>query len=581
MAVRDPLHGEHARGGTGPVRPAAAHLLAALLALSASCALAGCRDRAASAASADRMKDFYALREVPRFELTLSPEARASLAEEPREWVRARFRYRDEVLEDVAVKLKGHRSMRRLADQKPSFKVRFDKFVKKRRFLGQRSLTLNAMVEDPTMVREALGYRLFREAGVPAPETGYAEVLVDGEPYGLYLLVESIDRPFLERRFGNHDGELYEGEYGCDLYPEDVAGLEQEEGPADRPGLTALAEVAAGPVDRLIAGPEARFDDSALAYLAVSAVIGDFDGYRHAHNYRLYLEPEKDRWFFIPWGIDRTFRQRLDPLDSNGLVARRCFRDHACRLAYLRAVRRVLAVMDRLHLDRGLEVLGAVAARVEDPRRPYDAARTRRARAELGAFLAGRAEDLADELACLDGDREIDLDGDGAGCMDCDDGDPAVRPGAVEICNGRDDDCSGVIDDSPACPCEQVDIDGVAFELCDRPMPWDEAAAFCAARGGALARVDDRAQSEALHRAARRLDRTDRWWIGLSDRGAEGDFRWMDGTPVGEEALWASGEPDEDACSQDCAALKKGGDGRWHDSHCGQPRPFICRMPAR
>jgi len=30
---------------------------------------------------------------------------------------------------------------------------------------------------------------------------------------------------------------------------------------------------------------------------------------------------------------------------------------------------------------------------------------------------------------------------------DCDDGDRAVHPGAAEVCNGRDDDCNGVIDD--------------------------------------------------------------------------------------------------------------------------------------
>ena len=43
-----------------------------------------------------------------------------------------------------------------------------------------------------------------------------------------------------------------------------------------------------------------------------------------------------------------------------------------------------------------------------------------------------------------------------SGCVtvpgpDCDDGDPDVRPEATEICNGRDDDCNGVVDEE-ACP---------------------------------------------------------------------------------------------------------------------------------
>jgi len=45
----------------------------------------------------------------------------------------------------------------------------------------------------------------------------------------------------------------------------------------------------------------------------------------------------------------------------------------------------------------------------------------------------------------------VDSDGDGfAGRFDCDDTDPLVHPGAIERCNGRDDDCNGVIDDGPA-----------------------------------------------------------------------------------------------------------------------------------
>jgi MYXO-CTERM domain-containing protein len=48
----------------------------------------------------------------------------------------------------------------------------------------------------------------------------------------------------------------------------------------------------------------------------------------------------------------------------------------------------------------------------------------------------------------------VDVDGDGypsvqCGGKDCDDSDPAVHPGAKEICNGKDDNCNGKIDEAP------------------------------------------------------------------------------------------------------------------------------------
>ena len=536
----------------------------------------GCRCDADASQPGSRPEDFYALRVLPTFEIDLAPGAREALAAAPREWVKARFRYRGDTWDQVAVRLKGHRSMRTL-DQKPSFKVEFDRYAKQR-FLGLRSITLNGMVEDPTLVREALGYRLYREVGVPAPDTGYAQVTLDGQPLGLYLLVESVDQEFLDRRFGDHKGDMYEGEYGCDLYPEDVAGLETEVHGEDRRQLAALVDAAGGPAGGLMA----RLDRSALDYLAVSALIGDFDGYRHSHNYRLYRDPEVERWFFIPWGIDRTFYKKLDPFDSNGVVARRCFADRDCRIAYLHELERVLSVADKLNLKMGVDVLGSFVAQAtaSDPRRPYSPERTAKARAHLKKFLAQRAHDVADELACLDGEREVDRDGDGYGCLDCDDRDPAVHPGAFETCNRQDDDCSGLVDDSPECSdaCSTTVAGGVAFALCELPMAWRDAAAFCMARGGSLARIDSAEQSQALYREAKRLDGKSRWWIGLSDRTAEGRFEWIDGAPL-TFAAWAKGEPNNDTCNQDCAALKRRGDGAWHDTHCGQAQPFICRMP--
>ncbi len=69
-----------------------------------------------------------------------------------------------------------------------------------------------------------------------------------------------------------------------------------------------------------------------------------------------------------------------------------------------------------------------------------------------------------------------DADGDGhraqGACevttpVDCDDADPAIRPGAVERCDGIDNDCSGAVDDEPSADpwFVDADADGVGGDL--------------------------------------------------------------------------------------------------------------------
>ncbi|MCB9695088.1 MAG: putative metal-binding motif-containing protein, partial [Alphaproteobacteria bacterium] len=78
------------------------------------------------------------------------------------------------------------------------------------------------------------------------------------------------------------------------------------------------------------------------------------------------------------------------------------------------------------------------------------------------------------------GHLDVDGDGHGAGplvveCIvspsddDCDDDDADVHPGAVDVCDGRDGDCNGSIDDGPP-----FRIDGEGPGLTDLPSPLPE-----------------------------------------------------------------------------------------------------------
>lgn len=97
------------------------------------------------------------------------------------------------------------------------------------------------------------------------------------------------------------------------------------------------------------------------------------------------------------------------------------------------------------------------------------------------------------EKSVVDGDPgeqelpDVDADRDGYPQeVDCDDRDPAVNPGATERCNGKDDDCDGIVDEwGSDAPLWYFDDDGDGYG-----DPLDEVAA-CAAPLGTVENGDD------------------------------------------------------------------------------------------
>jgi hypothetical protein len=77
--------------------------------------------------------------------------------------------------------------------------------------------------------------------------------------------------------------------------------------------------------------------------------------------------------------------------------------------------------------------------------------------------------------------------------------------------------------------CTNVDVEGRRFAICPTPSDHAAAAAACAGTGGTLARIDDKAQQDAVVTAAKALVTIDAF-LGGSDAATEDVWTWPDGT---------------------------------------------------
>ncbi len=312
-----------------------------------------------------------------------------SLTRDPWTYVEGDVVFDGKAVDSVGVRLKGAWGSFQDLDEKANFKVDFNRYVEDQTLWGIEQLTVNNSAVDCSYLRENLAYETFARVGIHETRTAYVWVQVNGEDYGLYVLIETPDDTWLDRTFEEPGGNLYDGKYiftedwdfvsmvdfapalqdyfeleeGTDVGREDVhrVTLALAQAQSDPDGFTALGEL----VDW----------DQVLRVWAAELWVGQLDGYwLNQNNYRVYFNPASGLVEMLPWDTDYAFCHDSDwGMDWHrpaGELADFCLADPTCRSALRQSSMEVLDILEDAdlpgHLEGVVELIQAWA--LEDPR---------------------------------------------------------------------------------------------------------------------------------------------------------------------------------------------------------------------
>ncbi|XP_021372921.1 secretory phospholipase A2 receptor-like isoform X2 [Mizuhopecten yessoensis] len=109
---------------------------------------------------------------------------------------------------------------------------------------------------------------------------------------------------------------------------------------------------------------------------------------------------------------------------------------------------------------------------------------------------------------------------------------------------------------------------------------WSDANAECVSQGGHLLQIHSQIEQDFIFESLRSLHWSDSGaWIGATDHGSEGQWKWSDDSPV-EYSHWKPGEgPFHNATNENCAMINVD-DGMWYDYDCGAViynQAYICQ----
>ncbi len=253
---------------------------------------------------------------VHTVDITMNPKDLQSILDNPldEEMMQANVTVDGKQVDGVGIRVKGNMTLSSVAQMEDSdrysFKIDFDHYNDDENLYGLRKLNLNNNYSDPTQMREYLSYELMNKMDVPAPGYAYMYVTINGKEWGLYLGVEAIEEPYLQRNFVNSTGDLYKPDgTGSDLKwisddIKDYTGLNLKTNPNST--QTAMLKF----LDTINHGgnvADVADVDEMLRYFAATTALVSLDSYQGQMKHNYYLYEQNGKFSMLPWDYNMAF----------------------------------------------------------------------------------------------------------------------------------------------------------------------------------------------------------------------------------------------------------------------------------
>lgn len=234
------------------------------------------------------------------------------------------FKWNNQTVRNVGIRSRGTGSRN---PTKPGLRVDFDRYTGGQTFLGLKSFILRNQTQDGSNMHERIAMQLFARLGVKAPREAFARLYVNNAYWGLYTIVESVDKTFLRNSFGEDQGHLYKYDYNVDDLPwyfED-RGLEpsayvphpfKPETHEDDPVPERIVELVrivnndSDAVWRTTIAPYIDWENF-LRHIAIENVVADQDGFNGEYgvnNFYWYRLVNQRTFVWIPWDKSEAFK---------------------------------------------------------------------------------------------------------------------------------------------------------------------------------------------------------------------------------------------------------------------------------